>query len=148
MVRDSLPQTKRRMELHSRVDHAEIHRVWSSGVPRNEFFVQRIAEKQGRASLDTLQHGTSNGRAVVSHNDFRQSAQYSRSSGALVNNQVLPAAEFHFEHEAATEVSPELVSLLTKHKTLDTSAQGDLAQKRDEHFIEHSEKKSKTFKSV
>ena len=48
------------------------------------------------------------------------------------NNQVLPAAEPHVEHEAATDVPPELVSRLTKHKTLNTLAQRDLAQKRDE----------------
>ena len=38
------------------------------------------------------------------------------------NNQTLPAAQPHAEQHFAPDVPPELVSLRTKHKSLDTLA--------------------------
>ena len=83
-------------------------------------------------------------RTVISDNQLSIHGAVAR----WCNHQVLPAAEPHVEHEAATEVPPELVSRLTKHKTLDTLAQGDLAQKRDELFVELLDKKQNSQKCV
>ena len=99
-------------------------------------FVERIAESEGTGKLrctsmlSPKQIVELSLRTIISIN---QLGVY----GAVAhwcNNQNLPAAESHVEQEAESEVTTEFVSRLTKHKTLDTSAWGDLVQKRDEEF--------------
>ena len=107
--------------------------------------VPRSFEKQGRwKNVDTLQRGSNDGRVPISHDYFRQSAQYIRAvadwceelsqqvsdhSSSSIGNLVAKVND-----KSEFKVAPTVVSVLTKSPVIDIPAQGNLVQQHKERF--------------
>ena len=122
-------------ESQSRNDDAEVCREWSLVLRGTSALYRGSLKCKGGGEASTHSNAEPQTAALLLRTKI--SVYQLSIYGAVAhwcNNQILPAAEPHDEQNAAPEVPPELVSLDTKHKTLDISAWEDLAQKRDEEF--------------